>query len=40
VLPLLDAMVRNGHHGGDRLRPALEDLRRSWERLWELVQPL
>ena len=28
VLPMLDAMVRNGHHGDDRLRPALEDLRR------------
>src|SRR4030095_17140671 len=28
VLPMLDAMVRNGHRGGDRLRPALEELRR------------
>jgi hypothetical protein len=27
VLPLLDAMVRNGHLGPDRLRAALEDLR-------------
>jgi hypothetical protein len=33
VLPLLDAMVRNGHHGGDRPRPALEDLRRRLEAL-------
>jgi len=33
VLPLLDAMVRNGHHGGDRLRPALGDLRRRVEAL-------
>ena len=33
VLPLLDAMVKNGHHGGDRLRPALEDLRRRVEAL-------
>ena len=33
VLPLLDAMVRNGHHRGDRLRPALEDLRRRVEAL-------
>ena len=33
VLPMLDAMVRNGHHGGDRLRPALEDLRRRVEAL-------
>jgi hypothetical protein len=33
VLPMLDAMVRNGHRGGDRLRPALEDLRRRVEAL-------
>ena len=33
VLPMLDAMVRNGHHGDDRLRPALEDLRRRVEAL-------
>ena len=33
VLPLLDAVVKNGHHGGDRLRPALEDLRRRVEAL-------
>ena len=33
VLPLLDAMVKNGRHGGDRLRPALEDLRRRVETL-------
>jgi len=33
VLPMLDAMVRNGHHGPDRLRPALEDLRRRVEAL-------
>ena len=33
VLPMLDAMVRNGHNGPDRLRPALEDLRRRVEAL-------
>ena len=33
VLPILDAMVRNGYHGGDRLRRALEDLRRRVEAL-------
>jgi hypothetical protein len=33
VLPILDAMVRNGDHCGDRLRPALEDLRRRVEAL-------
>jgi hypothetical protein len=33
VLPLLNAMVTNGHHGGNRLRPALEDLRRRVEAL-------
>ena len=33
VLPMLDAMVRNGHRGPDRLRPALEDLRRRVEAL-------
>jgi len=33
VLPLLDAMVKNGHHGGGRARPALEDLRRRVEAL-------
>jgi hypothetical protein len=32
VLPMLEAMVRNGHHG-DRLPPALEDLRRRVEAL-------
>jgi hypothetical protein len=30
---MLDAMVRNGHHGPDRLRAALEDLRRRVETL-------
>jgi len=33
VLPMLDAMVRNGHYGGDRLRLALDDLRRRVEAL-------
>jgi hypothetical protein len=33
VLPMLDAMVRNGHHRPDRLRAALEDLRRRVEAL-------
>src|SRR5262249_57080362 len=33
VLPMLDAMVRNGHQGEDRLRRALEDLRRRVEAL-------
>jgi len=33
VLPLLSAMVKNGHHGGDPRRPALEDLRRRVEAL-------
>jgi hypothetical protein len=33
VLPMLDAMVRNGHHAPDRQRPALEDLRRRVEAL-------
>jgi len=33
VLPMLDAMVRNGHQNPDRLRPALEDLRRRVEAL-------
>ena len=33
VLPLLDAMLKNGHHGGGRARPALEDLRRRVEAL-------
>jgi hypothetical protein len=33
VRPMLDAMVKNGHHGGDRLRPALEDLGRRVEAL-------
>lgn len=45
VLPMLDAMVRNGHHGPDRLRAALEDLRRRVETLerevarWRAAQP-
>ena len=33
VLPMLDAMVRNGHHGEARLRRAFEDLRRRVEAL-------
>ena len=33
VLPMLDAMVRNGHRGHDPLRPPLEDLRRRVEAL-------
>jgi hypothetical protein len=45
VLPLLNAMVKNGHHCGDRLRPALEDLRRRVEALereaalWRAARP-
>jgi hypothetical protein len=33
VLPMLDAMVRNGHHGHGQLRSALDDLRRRVEAL-------
>jgi hypothetical protein len=33
VLPMLDAMVRNGHHGPDQLRSALADLRSRVEAL-------
>lgn len=33
VLPMLDAMVRNGHQSRDRLRQAVEDLRRRVEAL-------
>jgi len=33
VLPMLDAMVRNGHHSHGQLRSALDDLRRRVEAL-------